>query len=207
MFFRRYLSQNDNTNQEIRFLRIVVAGLVLLAIFNGSALWKLVGTEKTVLVPPEIHRSFWVSGASVSRDYLEEMAYWYAGMALNITPAVSDYQHNLFLKFAAPSEYGRLEAEMMARAAFLKKNNVATQFSVSGLTPDEPNLRVALSGTLYTWAGDKKVDQRPATYLVGFKFVNGKLNVSDFKETSEQNKFGNPASVQPVSGQSAPGQS
>ncbi len=196
MFFKKYLSDNDNTRREIRFLRLVVAGLLLLVIFNGGAFWKLIGTEKTVLVPPEIRRSFWVSGDAVSREYLEEMAYWYAGMALNISPAASEYQHALFLKYAAPSESGRLQAEMGVQAEFLKKNNVATQFSVSGVTPDERNLRVALSGTLYTWAGDKKVDQRPAIYMVGFKFMNGRLHVSDFKETSDQNKFGNPAPVQ-----------
>ena len=87
MFFKKYLSDSDNTKQEIRFLRLVVAGLLLLAIFNGGSFWKLIGTERTVLVPPEIRRSFWVSGDAVSREYLEEMAYWYAGMALNITPA------------------------------------------------------------------------------------------------------------------------
>jgi conjugal transfer pilus assembly protein TraE len=202
MFFKKYLSDSDNTNQEIRFLRVVVGGLLLLTLFNGGAIWKLIGTEKTVLVPPDIRRTFWVSGDTVSKEYLEEMAYWYAGLALNITPAVSDYQHSMFLKFAAPSESGRLQVDMGARAEFLKKNNVATQFSVTSMTPDEVNLRVALSGTLYTWAGDKKVDQRPAIYMVGFKFVNGKLNVADFKETSAQNQFGNPAPVQPATGQS-----
>jgi conjugal transfer pilus assembly protein TraE len=79
--------------------------------------------------------------------------------------------------------------EMGARADFLKKNNTATQFSVRNITLDEKTLRVALSGTLFTWASDKKAGERQATYLVGFKHMNGRLYVSEFKETSEQNPF------------------
>lgn len=193
MLFKKYLSEWDNVNLEIRFMRLLVAGLTVVVLIEAGAMWRLAGAEKTVLVPPEINRSFWVSGNAVSKEYLEEMAYWYAGLALNITPAVSDYQNSLFLKYAAPSEYGRLQAEMGARAEFLKKNNTSTQFSVRNITTDDQNLRVALSGTLYTWVSDKKAGERNATYMVGFKFMNGKLYVSEFKETSDQHPFGSPA--------------
>lgn len=196
MLFKKYLSERDNANQEIRFMRLLVAGLTVVVLIEAGAMLRLAGAEKTVLVPPEIKRSFWVSGNAVSKEYLEEMAYWYAGLALNITPAVSDYQNSLFLKYAAPSEYGRLQAEMGARAEFLKKNNTATQFSVRNVTTNEKDLKVALSGTLVTWTSDKKAGERNATYLVGFKFMNGRLYVSDFKETSDQNPFGNPAGSQ-----------
>ncbi|MBU9211636.1 type IV conjugative transfer system protein TraE [Burkholderia multivorans] len=196
MLFKRYISERDNANQEIRFMRLLVAGLTVVVLIEAGAMLRLAGAEKTVLVPPEINRSFWVSENAVSKEYLEEMAYWYAGLALNITPAVSDYQNSLFLKYAAPSEYGRLQAEMGARAEFLKKNNTATQFSVRNVTTNEKDLKVALSGTLVTWTSDKKAGERNATYLVGFKFMNGRLYVSDFKETSDQNPFGNPAGSQ-----------
>jgi conjugal transfer pilus assembly protein TraE len=196
MLFKKYLSKLDNANLEIRFMRLLAVGLTVVVFIEAGAMLRLAGAEKTILVPPEINRSFWVSGSAVSKEYLEEMAYWYAGLALNITPAVSDYQNNLFLKYAAPSEYGRLQAEMGSRAEFLKKNNTATQFSVRNVTTDEKNLKVALSGTLVTWTSDKRAGERNATYLVGFKFMNGRLYVSDFKETSDQNPFGNPAGSQ-----------
>ena len=196
MIFKKYLSEKDNANHEIRFLRWLVVWMGAIVLVQILMTARLIGAEKTVFVPPEIKRSFWVSGSAVSKEYLEEMAYWYAGLALNVTPAVSDYQNKLFLKYAAPSEYGRLQAEMGARAEFLKKNNAATQFSVRNVTTDEKNLRVALSGTLVTWTSDKKAGERNATYLVGFKFMNGKLYVSDFKETSDKNPFGDPAGSQ-----------
>ncbi|TXF11198.1 type IV conjugative transfer system protein TraE [Pelomicrobium methylotrophicum] len=197
MLFRKYVSERENERREIRFLRLLAALLAVMVLAQSLAMIRLAGAEKTVLVPPEIRRSFWVSGNAVSREYLEEMAYWYAGLALNVTPAVSDYQNSLFLKYAAPSEYGRLQAEMGARAEFLKRNNTATQFSVRNVTTDEKGLKVALSGVLVTWTSDKKAGERNATYLVGFRFMNGRLYVSEFKETSDQNPFGDAAAGQP----------
>ncbi len=194
MLFKKYLSKLDNANQEIRFMRMLSVWMGAIILVQAVVMVRLIGSEKTVLVPPEIQRGFWVSGDAVSKEYLEEMAYWYAGLALNVTPIASDYQNNLFLKFAVPSEYGRLQAEMGARAEFLKKNNTATQFTVRNITTDDKNLRVALSGTLYTWTSDKKAGERNATYMLGFKFMNGKLYVSDFKETSDQRPFGEPSS-------------
>jgi conjugal transfer pilus assembly protein TraE len=193
MIFRKYLSEKDNANHEIRFLRWLVIWMGAIVLVQIIVTARLIGSEKTVLVPPEIKRSFWVSGNAVSKEYLEEMAYWYAGLALNITPATSEYQNSLFLKFAAPSEYGRLQAEMGARAEFLKKNNTATQFAVRSVTTDETNLRVALSGTLYTWTSDKKAGERNTVFMVGFAHMNGKLYVSKFKETSDQDLFGDAA--------------
>jgi conjugal transfer pilus assembly protein TraE len=197
MIFKKYLSEKDNANHEIRFLRWLVVWMGAIVLVQILMTARLIGAEKTVFVPPEIKRSFWVSGSAVSKEYLEEMAYWYAGLALNITPVVSDYQNNLFLTYAAPSEYGRLQAEMGARAEFLKKNNTATQFAVRSVTTDEKRRRVALSGTLFTWTSDKKAGERNAVFMVGFKHMNGKLYVSDFKETSDQDLFGDAAAGKP----------
>jgi len=193
MIFEKYTDSIANARAEIRFLRWLAGGLAALALLLVMTTLRLIGSERVILLPPEVNRTMWVSGTQASKEYLEEMGFWYASLALNITPATSDYQNGLFLKFAAPSEYGRLQAEMGARAEFLRKNNVSTQFSVRSISVDEQNNRVALYGTLYTWTSDKKAGERNAVYMVGFKLINGRLYVSDFRETSDKNPFDNTA--------------
>jgi len=190
MRFSTFTSERDNHRAEISFMRLAVGGLVLALLANAGALLRVAGSERTVLVPPEVHKTFWVSAQKVSGDYLQEMAYWYAGLALNITPHVADYQKNLFLKYAAPGEYGRLQAEFGARTDFLRKNNASTQFSAQSVIPNESAMRVALAGVLTTWVGDKKASEKQTTWLVGFRYLNGRLHVSEFRETSEQDPFG-----------------
>lgn len=192
MNYKKYIFDLTNATTEVRFLRLLlfISGVIILV--GSVAIVKLIGAEKTILVPPEINRSFWVSGSAVSKEYLEEMAYWYAGLALNISPQIADYQTEMFLKFSAPAEEGRLRAAMGAKSEFLRKNNTATQFSTRTIASDEKAMKVALSGTLITWVADKKAGERNVTFMVGFKYLNGKLYVSDFKETSDQNPFDRP---------------
>lgn len=190
------MAKSDNDAREIRFWRMLVIWQGVITLGLVGAVFSMVGQEKTILVPPDINRSFWVGSATASSEYLEQMAYWYAGLALTITPQSADYQNDLFLKFAAPQSIGQLQADMGARADFLKKNNASTQFSVRNIKVDKDNLRVALSGTLDTWVSDKKAGERNVTYMIGFQFINGKLYVSKFKETNDQDPFGdnnNPA--------------
>lgn len=189
MFFKRYVSDLTNATVEVRFLRIMTAFVVVLCLLEAVAILRLIGAEKTIITPPSIKRSFWVSGAEMSKEYLEEMAYWYAGLVLTVTPQSAEYQNSLFLKYAAPSETGRLTAEMGARAKFLRKHHTATQFTASGVTPDVKNLRVAITGSIITWVGDKKAAERRATYMIGFKNINGMLHVVDFRESDAQHPF------------------
>jgi len=51
-------------------------------------------------------------------------------------------------------------------------------------------MQVALSGVLMTWVGDKKAAEKQTTWLVGFRYLNGRLHVSEFRETSDQDPFG-----------------
>jgi conjugal transfer pilus assembly protein TraE len=190
MKFSKFTAERDNQRAEILFMRIAVGGLVLALLANAGASLSVAGSERTILVPPEVHKTFWVSDQKVSTEYLQEMAYWYAGLALNVTPHVAEYQKNLFLKYAAPSEYGRLQAEFGARTEFIRKNNASTQFSPQSVTPDEAAMKVALTGVLLTWVGDKKASEKQTTYVVGFRYLNGRLHVSEFKETSDQDPFG-----------------
>ena len=190
MKFSKFTAERDNQRAEILFMRIAVGGLVLALLANAGESLSVAGSERTILVPPEVHQTFWVSGQKVSTEYLQEMAYWYSGLALNVTPHVADYQKNLFLKYAAPSEYGRLQAEFGARTEFIRKNNASTQFSPQSVMPDEAAMKVALTGVLLTWVGDKKASEKQTTYVVGFRYLNGRLHVSEFKEPSDQDPFG-----------------
>ncbi len=156
----------------------------------GFLLLKTMGLEKTVIVPPEINKSFWVTGNTVSKDYLEQMAYWYAGLVLNVTPTTSEYQRQQFLRYATPADNGRLAAEMTARMEFLAKNTASTQFSAESISVDESLMKVSMAGNLSTFVGDKRISTKRVMYVVGFKYLNGRLYVSEFKETNEQDIYG-----------------
>ena len=58
--------------------------LALVVILN------LLGTVRTVIVPPSINKSFWVSRDKASGEYLEQMGSFVAWLVLDVTPATID---------------------------------------------------------------------------------------------------------------------
>lgn len=190
MFFNKYLSTNSNKASEISYLRMTVATLLVIIVVEGFVLLKTLGLEKIVIVPPTINRSFWLSGTEVSKDYLEQMAYWYAGLVLNATPATGEYQKQMFLRYATPSDVGRLTTEAATRLEYLARNSASTLFTVDALTTNEGLMKVALTGSLSTFVGEKRIENRRAVFVIGFAFINGRLYVKEFKETNEKDIFG-----------------
>ncbi|MCX7196179.1 MAG: TraE/TraK family type IV conjugative transfer system protein [Proteobacteria bacterium] len=73
MISDKYISTSSNKSSEITFLRLSVGVLLLIILVEGMVLQKTLGMEKTVIVPPVIEKSFWVSGNEVSKNYLEQM--------------------------------------------------------------------------------------------------------------------------------------
>lgn len=199
MLDNKFINTGSNKAREITFLRMVVAAMLLIIAILGVVIFRTLGLEKTIITPPTIEKSFWVSGNDVSKSYLEQMAFWYAGLVLSATPATGEYQKEMFLKYAAPAQAGKLAAETEARLDFLKKNNASTMFTAQGLNTDEKLKKVAIIGSLDTFVGDKRISTKQVIYVIGFSFINSRLYISEFKETNEKDMFG--ISTQPVTAQ------
>ncbi|MDP2761330.1 MAG: TraE/TraK family type IV conjugative transfer system protein [Sideroxyarcus sp.] len=175
---------------EISFLRLVVGGLLVLCIVEGLLISRTLGMEKTIVTPPTIEKSFWVSADGVSKSYLEQMAYWYAGLALTATRTTGEYQKKLFLKYASPQKSGQLAAEMASRLEFMEKNSASTLFTARSVNADEKLMRVAIYGDIETFVQDKRISIKPVVYVIAFQNINGRIFVNEFKETNEKDIFG-----------------
>ncbi len=151
----------------------------------GLALWVLGADvrEKTIVVPPAFEKAFWVHGDEVSPDYLEQMAVFFASLALTYNPENIGHQASLFLRYADPQSYGALAAQLEGDAARVARNRLASVFY-----PQEIRLKgqqVALTGQLTTLVGNKQTAQRQATFLIAFAYRGGGFFVSQFAEVED----------------------
>ena len=118
--------------------------------------------EKTIVAPPVLEKSFWVHGDEVSPEYLEQMALFFAGLALTYHPDNVDDQVRLFLRYADPAVYGALASRLEADAEKVRRNNLSSVFY-----PQEVRIkgrRVALTGQLATFVGRKSVETRQGVF-------------------------------------------
>lgn len=183
------------------------ASVLLLALLIGSMLinlilaafaYRLSSQQRVVVVPPSVHKTFWVEEQRVSAEYLEQMGYFLMQLTLNVTPQSIDHQSKLLLHYAAPAAYGELRATLLSAAERLKRDGAATVFSARDLTVDERSLRVGIRGQLTTFISDRRVSEIPKGYAIEFQYTAGQIFLKAFRETSPNDPLEtkpNPASL------------
>ncbi|QLQ32058.1 MAG: hypothetical protein HZT40_11210 [Candidatus Thiothrix singaporensis] len=158
-----YLSQLADAGYQKGALKLLAGGLLLSNLLLGAILLQASGkAEKTVVVPPDFQRSFWVSGEEVSPDYLEQMAVYYSGLILNYNPANLEYQTRQFLKFADPVAYGELSGKFADDVGKATRNQLSSawfpqQVDIHGMT-------LELTGVQTLFVGKNITEQKQRRY-------------------------------------------
>lgn len=165
----------------------LLAALLLLSMLATVLLtvlvWRQSGRERVVLVPPTLHKTFWVDGERASAEYLEQMAYFLAQLTLNVTPQNVEHQGQVLLRYASPEAYGELRTALTATAARIKRDGASTVFSAQDLLVDEPGQRVGIRGMLTTFISDRRVAQTVRGYQVELQYAGGRIFLKSLRET------------------------
>jgi conjugal transfer pilus assembly protein TraE len=169
---------------------LLVASMLVNAVLAVFAV-RLAGRERVVLVPPTIHKTFWVESDRVSAEYLEEMAYFLVQLTLNVTPVSVDHQSRVLLHYAAPASYGELRAALLAAAERLKRDGASTVFSAQDLLVDEAGFRVGVRGQLTTYISDRRVSEVPKGYAIELQYAGGRVSLKSFRETNPNDPLEN----------------
>ena len=172
----------DSSRRTISYQKLILLASLALNIVVATIALRLIGLERVILVPPAIHKSFWVESDKVSAEYLEQMGYFLIQLALNVTPQSIDYQSRLLLQYVAPASYGEIKTNMAIVAERIKRDGASTVFSARNLTADEQGLKVSIQGGLTTFISDRRVSEVTKSYLVELQYAAGKLTIKSFKE-------------------------
>jgi type IV conjugative transfer system protein TraE len=189
MDIAEHTKQKHQKYLELGSERLITLGLVgalllllLFMLINGSK-------TRVILTPPEIPKTMWVDADQASDEYLEEMTNFLNQLILNTTAGSVDYQGRILKKYACSDGIGTLEARMQQSALALKRDNAVTIFGPRQLRIDRATKRVATSGELTIWVGDKRIGSSAKTFLTAFDMSAGRICVKDFYETNEQTPF------------------
>ncbi|OZA31226.1 MAG: type IV conjugative transfer system protein TraE [Hydrogenophilales bacterium 17-61-9] len=139
-------------------------------------------THRETLVPPTIHKSFWVEDDKVSKEYLIEMGVFLAQLYFDVTPQNVDFNHRALKRYIDPRFYGTLEIEAGAYAQKIKKDNASTFMAIAMVMPDEAKQRIAVQGILNTYLGDSRTSQVNKTYVFEFGQRGGRVLLTGMRE-------------------------
>lgn len=166
------------------FLALLLAGSMLANVVLAMLTARLADRERIVLVPPTIHKTFWVEAERVSGEYLEQMAYFLLQLTLDVTPQNVDHQARVLLQYAAPASFGELRAAMLATAERLKRDGASTVFSAQDVVVDETAQRVGVRGQLTTFISDRRVSDVSKGYAIELQYAGGRVFLKAFRETT-----------------------
>ena len=165
-------------------LAILLAISMLATLLLAAHTLRQAGRERVVVVPPAIHKTFWVEAERASPEYLEQMGYFLAQLTLNVTPQSVEHQSRLLLQYAAPASWGDLRTAMAANAERIKRDGASTVFSPQDLQVDERSQRVGLRGLLTTFISDRRVSEVSKGYAIELQYAGGRIFLKSFRETN-----------------------
>jgi len=117
------------------------------------------------------------------------MGIFIAGLLLNTTPSTVEYQLQTALKYMDPRNFAELQRRLTSSAEHVKKEGISSYFTYVRVRVDEKSQRVALTGNMEVWIGGKRVSERRAAYLLAFETLDGRITLTDFRETNENDPF------------------
>jgi conjugal transfer pilus assembly protein TraE len=183
MDFDRHQNDLRVQRKANRTLGTVLALLGTCQLISLVVIASIAGSERTVIVPPNIDRSFWVSKDKASREYLEQMAGYVSWLMLDVTPSTVDWKRNVLLNWVSPDQHAAMKTKMDLEADRLRTNNAATSFLIQQLTADEKEQSVLITGRLRRQInGTDIAEPETRSYLAQFQYTGGRVHIQTFKE-------------------------
>ncbi|WP_136415884.1 type IV conjugative transfer system protein TraE [Herbaspirillum sp. ST 5-3] len=180
---------NDKFSNDIRDLRgrnrslgLAVAGLVFALILALAIILKQLGSERTVVVPPSIDKSFWVTKDRVSKEYLEQMGAFVGWLILDVSPESIDWKKDILLSYVTADQSGAMKTRQDLEAERLKRMNASTFFAPKQLVPNEDTQSIVLVGRLRTQVNGQDTTTDTKSYLAEFAYLGGRVHLKTFKE-------------------------
>lgn len=181
MLFANYKGALDQSQSDKRAWQMIGVFATLSSFVLASSLMMIgKGTEKTIITPPVVSKTFWVDGDDISPEYVEQMADYFAGLALSANPNNVKYRHQLLLQYVSPGVHGPLKSELEYASDKMIRDGASQAFFPGGIRVNKTE--AALKGRLITTIGDKVTSEKAVNYIIKFKYDSGKLFVDKFQQ-------------------------
>ena len=193
MLLNKLISDVEARAGVTKAFQLILGASLLTNVFMAGAFLTMDRTVRTILMPPEINKTFWVDGRSLGPEYLEQMGSWVISQYATVSPSTIDFQSNNLLKYVHPSVHGELSIRFKMGSNRLKAENMSKIFMPREVRISEKGQSVALIGTQTTYIADKRVPADEAkAFLVTFDYDGSRVYIKELRETNPVKPFDPP---------------
>jgi conjugal transfer pilus assembly protein TraE len=179
----KYADDLDEAKASVKKLQVVAIALAAAILLCLILMLNLLGRDRTVVSPPTIEKSFWVTSDSASDSYVQQMTQWISSLILDVTPDNIEYKSNILLQYVHPDLHGKLKERQTLLAQSMKKDNVATYFVLSTIRTQPEKLAALITGRFHTLINGNHVGDQEKSFFVRFMMDGGRAQLIEFTET------------------------
>jgi conjugal transfer pilus assembly protein TraE len=88
----RYDADVQMLIRQNRFLWFTNAAVLAALILVLLIAWNGMGANRTIVVPPKIEKTFWITDNAAAGEYIDQMGQWVSYLTLDVTPDNVEYK-------------------------------------------------------------------------------------------------------------------
>ena len=166
-------------------LMMACALLCMISVLLGASNFVLIGRERVIVLPAEVHRSFWIASDSVSDSYLEQMAQFLVPLLLNVSPSTAALNAEHFLAQVSPRYFATLKTQLVAQQVEIERLGISTTFDTKHFKINGKKLIAEVEGELKTTLGNSPMPAQKQIYRLQFVREQGRLWIRSFEEIKD----------------------
>lgn len=165
----------------------LVFGLLVSNVLMGGLAWYSAIHQRIEITPFSGSPRYSKSDTQVDSQYLALMSENFIYSRLNVTPETVESNHRRLLTFVDSSHYAAFNAQLEKEAKLIKLKKISSHFDITDIRMDSKTLRVVVTGILKRAVGFRDLKESRLNYTLQFRYHFGRLSVTQFTHTSEQN--------------------
>ena len=182
MEFKLFTGKTANIFAENRMLKFTVLVLLAAVAALSFCVVTVMNRERVILVPPVINSKMTITGDHASDDYLREFTRYVVGLALTYNPANARTQFSELLAVYDPAGFPDARKELYELADRIETTRASSAFHIQDMTNHGEKNQVEVQGAKTTCIGEMKADTVQTTYLVEYRFDNGRFILTRLSE-------------------------
>lgn len=164
--------------------RLMLASLCLcvLCLLEACLHIRLMGKARTIVLPAQVQRAFWVSGDAVSDSYLEQMAQFLASLLLNVSPSTFALNSEQFLAQVSAQHFSAVKTQLVAQQLEIERLGMSSTFYAKRFEINQKALTADVQGELKMVLGNSPLPMQSKSYRLQFIREQGRLWLRSFEE-------------------------
>lgn len=175
MELKLFTSKAANTFAENRMLKFTILVLLAAVLILSVCVVTTMNKERVILVPPVINSKVMITGDSASEDYLREFTRYIVNLALTYNPVNARSQFSELLAVYDPAGFPNARKELYELADKIENTRASSAFHIQSMMNNPDKNQVEVLGAKMTYIGEMKADIVQATYILEYRFDNGKF--------------------------------